>query len=273
MVARTDESQWPVVFHNEAFAALSGGTSADGRPFADLIEAVAGRDVALQIGEAVRAGEDTSVPVEIRGAEYLLTLSRIEIGDAAGGTYHAAYWRSGAGPAVVTGDAEARLALQKANRRIRDLSRQDPVTGLLNARTFTEVLGHDWAVAAREQSELALLCLSLDDFDAYIDVFGRHAADSCLRRVGQALRRRLRRASDVAARIEPDRLIVLSHGSSEAAVNEFALSVAAMIRELGLHHPRSKVSRFVTVSCFIAHCVVGTDKRDAESFLESVLER
>ena len=77
-------------------------------------------------------------------------------------------------------------ALLKAKRRIRDLSRDDPVTGLLNDRAFRDVLEHDWAVAAREKSTLALVLFTLDDFDAYIDVFGKHASDSCLRRVGQA---------------------------------------------------------------------------------------
>ena len=60
----------------------------------------------------------------------------------------------------------------------RDLSRDDPVTGPLNGRTFREVLDHDWAVAAREKSQLSIVAFTLDDFDAYVEVFGRHAADS-----------------------------------------------------------------------------------------------
>ena len=137
-------------------------------------------------------------------------------------------------------------ALLKAKRRIRDLSRDDPVTGLLNERSFREVLAHDWAVAAREHASLALVAFELDDFPAYLEVFGRHAADSCQRRVAQAIRRCLRRASDVAARVNStgtDCLVVLSHSSDESAVNEFAAKISAAVRELGLHHPRSRKSR------------------------------
>jgi len=273
LVAKTDHPDWPVVFCNQAFGAVADADPDQEQSFTDVIEALVGREVALEISEVVRAGEATSLPVEIRGDEYLLTLSPVSFGDDQGSAYYAAYWRGGTGSTAALGDAEARRALQKARRRIRDLSREDPVTGLLNARTFSEVLAHDWAVAARENAALALTCLSLDDFDAYIKVFGRHAADSCLRRVGQVLRRRLRRASDVAARIESDRLIVLAHGSSEAAVREFALAIAATVRELGLHHPHSKVSRFVTLSFEIAHQQVGTGKMTAEGFLQSVLDR
>ena len=58
-------------------------------------------------------------------------------------------------------------ALLNAKRRIRNLSRDDPVTGLLNGRAFREVLEHDWAVATREKSTLSLVSFTLDDFDAY----------------------------------------------------------------------------------------------------------
>jgi diguanylate cyclase (GGDEF)-like protein len=160
-------------------------------------------------------------------------------------------------------------ALLKAKRRIRDLSRDDPVTGLLNGRAFREVLEHDWAVAAREKSALSLVVFTLDEFDAYVDVFGRHAADSCLRRVGQAIRRCLRRASDVVGRLDGADLVVLSHASDEDGVQEFASRISATIRELGLHHPRSTVSGFVTVSYRVG--VAATDQHEAADFLDSLL--
>ena len=161
----------------------------------------------------------------------------------------------------------------KAKRRIRDLTRDDPVTGLLNDRSFREVLDHDWAVAAREKSMLALVVFVLDDFGAYFDVFGRHASDSCLRRVGQAIRRCLRRASDVVARLEGDKLVVLSHASNEQSVREFAERISSAVRELGLHHPRSGAGRFVTVSFQVALADAGEDARGAMQFLEKLLHR
>jgi diguanylate cyclase (GGDEF)-like protein len=165
-------------------------------------------------------------------------------------------------------------ALLRARRRVRDLSREDPVTGLLTETAFREVLAHDWAVAEREKTCLALVCFAVNDFDAYLEVFGRHASDSCLRRVAQAVRRCLRRASDVAARItteDGELMIVLSHSSEEAGVEEFAARIASAVRELGLHHPRSKASRFVTVSCRTAVTEVSREGMAADRFLEQVL--
>ena len=106
---------------------------------------------------------------------------------------------------------------------------------------------------------------------AYVEVFGRHAADSCLRRVGQAIRRCLRRASDVVARPDGQRFVVLSHASDEDGVREFAGKISTVVRELGLHHPRAKSSKFVTVTYDVSVAEVSVDKRDARKFLKDLL--
>lgn len=269
LIVRVDHSEWPVALSNRAFAGI-GGERPDGKPFADVIEHMVGRELALEISEAVRSKQETSIPVEQGGREYLLALMPLSLPDETGANYCAAFWRSGSG-AVSGGGAEVQHALLKAKRRIRDLSRDDPVTGLLNDRAFREVLDHDWAVAAREKSALAVVVFSLDDFDAYVDVFGRHASDSCLRRVGQAIRRCLRRASDVVGRMEQDKLAVLSHAPDEHAVQNFAARISTAVRELGLHHPRSRAGRFVTVSFRVGLVQVAEESRSAGKFLDELL--
>jgi diguanylate cyclase (GGDEF)-like protein len=270
-IARIDSPDWPVVFCNPAFSSLSDNMPVVDKPLADVFENMVGRDLALEISETVRGGHDTTIAVELGSREYLLVLKPLASNED-DARYYAAYWRGTAGGALSV-DTEMQQALLKAKRRIRDLSRDDPVTGLLNAVTFTEVLNHDWAVAARRNSSLALVSFRLNDFSAYVDVFGRHAADSCMRRVAQAIRRCLRRASDVAARIQTadgDCLVVLSHSSDENAVNDFAARISAAVRELGLHHPRSKASKFVTVSYRTRVVSVGKDEKKVEDFLASV---
>lgn len=269
IVARIDRADWPVVLCNPAFDSIAGGQTAMHRPFADLVEQLAGRELALEISETVRSGQAGSIPVELGNREYLLVLEPMSLGDGKSSRYYAAYWRGGAAGAAA--DGEMHQALLKAKRRIRDLSRDDPVTGLLNASAFREILAHDWAVAAREKTTLALVCFSVDDFNAYRDVFGRHSADSCLRRVGQAIRRCLRRASDVAARVNDDKLIVLSHASEEEGVQEFAASISTAVRDLVIHHPRSGVSRFVTVRFNTCLMLAGQGGASADDFLDKVL--
>lgn len=270
LVARVDSADWPVVLCNPAFEAISRADAPLQQPFADVVEKLIGRELALEISETIRAGQETSLAVGLLGREYLLALQPLPAADDPGSRYYVAYWRDSG---RTSADGEIHRELVKAKRRIRDLSRDDPVTGLLNRAAFRDVLVHDWAVAAREKSSLALVSFRLDDFEAYLQVFGRHATDSCLRRVAQAIRRCLRRASDVAARVNDATLLVLAHASSEAGVEEFAANIAAAIRELGIHHPHSKAARFVTVSYRIAVMPAAGDEKNADAFLRGVLEQ
>jgi diguanylate cyclase (GGDEF)-like protein len=237
-----------------------------------VVERLVGRDLALEVSETIRAGQETTIAIEMHGRDYLLVLKPLTAADD-GASYYVIYLRGAAGSSFAA-DSEVQQALLKAKRRIRDLSRDDPVTGLLNEQSFMEILAHDWAVAEREKSSLSLVSFVLDDFNAYLDVFGRHAADSCQRRVAQAIRRCLRRASDVAAKIrrkDSDYLVVLSHASQEDGVREFAARIATAVRELGLHHPRSRAARFVTVSWTSHVMEAGKDGKSANDFLQETL--
>lgn len=274
LVARIDRPDWPVVLCNPAFHGIGGHEKTLGLPFADVVELLVGRDVALEVSESVRQIQETTLPVEIRGREYLLALKPLNFQDDPTTRHFAAYWRGAANSTSTPGDQEAQQALLKARRHIRDISRDDPVTGLLNSKAFREVLDHDWAVASREQSRLALVAFELLDFDQYVAVFGRHAADSCLRRVAQTIRRCLRRASDVAARVDGpagDRLVVLSHASEKEGVTEFATRIATAVRELGLHHPRSNNEKYLTVSFRVDVQQAKAGALTAADFLNGVL--
>jgi len=269
IIVRVDHPDWPVVLSNQAFDSI-GGEDTRKQPFADVVEQLVGRELALELSETVRSKQETSFPVELGGKEYLLALKPLQLPGETDAHYYVAFWRGAGGAGAVAG-SDMHHALLKAKRRIRDLSRDDPVTGLLNSGAFRDVLEHDWAVAARENRTLSLVVFTLNEFNAYVDVFGRHAADSCLRRVGQAIRRCLRRASDVVGRLDGAELIVLSHASDEDGVREFATRISAAVRELGLHHPRSTASKFVTVSFRIDVGNAAEDKRTAKEFIDALL--
>jgi diguanylate cyclase (GGDEF)-like protein len=269
LIVRIDQPDWPVVLANPAFATITGDEVLK-KPFADVIEELTDRELALEVSETVRSQEEASLPIESNSREYLLVLRPLRLPNEEAARFYAAFWRTGTGAGTAEG-AEVHHALLKAKRRIRDLSRDDPVTGLLNGGTFADVFEHDWAVAAREKGKLSLVTFTLEDFDAYQEVFGRHSADSCLRRVGQAIRRCLRRASDVVARPDGQRFVVLSHATDEDGVREFAGRISTAVRELGLHHPRSHSSRFVTVSYEVSVVDVSTEQLHAREFLKELL--
>jgi diguanylate cyclase (GGDEF)-like protein len=269
LIVRIDHPDWPVVLSNAAFESI-GGEDIRQKPFADVVEQLVGRELAVEVSESLRSHDETSFPIELGGREYLLALRPLLLANESAPKFYVAYWRAGAGAGAVAG-SEMHHELLKAKRRIRDLSRDDPVTGLLNERAFDEVLEHDWAVASREKSPLSLVVFTLDEFEAYAEVFGQHAADSCMRRVGQTVRRCLRRASDVIGRMQDTQMVVLSHASDDAGVREFADRIAQSVRELGLHHPRSSVAKFVTVSFEIGVSTDAAEEMSARAFLDGLL--
>lgn len=274
LVANITQLDWPVVFCNPALETTTGLTSdaLKAQSFADIIEQIASRDVALEVSQSIRASRETSIPVQIGRAEYMLTLKPLQTSEDSEPTYYAAFLR-GVAPAVkgAKNSDDIKRALTKARHRIKDLSRDDSVTGLLNAKAFREVFAHDWAVAAREECSLTLICFTLQDFDAYISVFGHHAADSCLRRISQTINRYLRRASDVAGRIDEDKIIVLSHATVETGAMDFAEKISEAVRELGIHHPRSMAGRFMTVRHNVVAKQANKDQISCEKFLEEML--
>ena len=149
------------------------------------------------------------------------------------------------------GDSEREAllgVLRDARMHLRRLDGRDSTTGILNRRAFDDIFQRDWVMARREKRSLGIMLFRLDAFDAYSEVFGRHAADSCLRKVAHAITGSLRRAGDLAARFSDDQFAVLITAEDENAVNKFADSIAGKVRELSIHHPRSLVDRFVTVS-------------------------
>jgi diguanylate cyclase (GGDEF)-like protein len=151
-------------------------------------------------------------------------------------------------PEESAGEDTLRVALRDAQLRLRQLDRSDPITGLYNRQAFLEVVQRDWGIAAREQRRVSVIVFQVDAFDRYRDLYGKHAADSCLRKVAHAITGSLRRAGDLAARVADNRFAALVGSSEESRIREFAAQIARKVRELAIHHPRSPAGRYVTVS-------------------------
>ncbi len=91
-------------------------------------------------------------------------------------------------------------------KRIEHLALHDPLTGLPNRILFFDRLNQIMALAKRNSSIFALLCLDLDDFKSVNDTFGHEAGDRLLQEVSRRLVSSMRE-SDPIARIGGDEFI------------------------------------------------------------------
>jgi diguanylate cyclase (GGDEF)-like protein len=99
----------------------------------------------------------------------------------------------------------------------------------------------------------------LDYFAQYREVFGAQGADQCFRRIARVIAGCFRRSTDLCARLDEDQVLALTIGIDGEGAARFAESILARIRDLAIHHPRSSISRYVTVSAGVASAIPGPD--------------
>ena len=91
---------------------------------------------------------------------------------------------------------------------LRHMADHDPLTGLLNRRSFERELERHVAYVERYGPKGAAIVLDLDHFKTINDTLGHSAGDELIVRVAHALRSRLRE-SDVLARLGGDEFAIL----------------------------------------------------------------
>jgi diguanylate cyclase (GGDEF)-like protein len=146
-------------------------------------------------------------------------------------------------------------------------SRDDRLTGLHSAQYFDEALHRDWAIAQRDGLRLALVLLDIDALGTYNETFGRPAGDSCVKRVARAVASCLRRGSDLTARLEGGTIAALIHSMTAEQALPFADGILERVREQRIHHPRSSVFKYVTVSAGLVSTIPGPSDK-LEHFIE-----
>jgi len=116
---------------------------------------------------------------------------------------------------------ERTLELMEANRKLRELSITDGLTGLFNHRYFMQTLESEHRRAVRYKRSLALLLLDIDHFKKVNDTYGHPCGDLVLKGFAALLKGCLRSA-DVAARYGGDEIAVILPETSESKASEVA---------------------------------------------------
>ncbi len=99
-------------------------------------------------------------------------------------------------------------------RRLSQLARTDPLTGLMSRRTFHEALEKEWNRAERVQTPLSCVMLDIDFFKRVNDSYGHPTGDAVLRVVADLLGDVLR-GSDSVCRYGGEEFCVMLPETSE----------------------------------------------------------
>ncbi len=244
----------PVAYVNRSFQALTGYTADElvGRNLRILQGQNREQDGRHRLREALGRGEACHAILRNYrrdGSAFWNEFDILPLRDAQDRISHyAAFYRE------VRPEREAGAGAQ-APQAPAGMLRDDRLTGLYTWLYLEELLKRDWAVAQRERHSVSVFSIDIDALELYNTTFGRAAGDSTIRRVGHCIAGCLRRASDATARIDGGSFVAFATGLSDAQALHLGRVVAERVRDLRIHHPRSTVLRFVSVSIGVANAV------------------
>jgi diguanylate cyclase (GGDEF)-like protein len=134
------------------------------------------------------------------------------------------------GPAerAVVEDALSRAARTEAELRF--LADHDPLTGLLNRRSFRRELDSYVSFSARYGGQGAVMVIDIDGLKEVNDSLGHQPGDNLIRRLAGILRERVR-ATDIVARLSGDEFAVLMPQSDTSGALQLGEDLRAEVAE------------------------------------------
>ncbi len=123
----------------------------------------------------------------------------------------------------------------------------DRLTGLPSLDDFSRSLALSCAHADSSGESVSLIMLRVNHYNLYQDTFGAQAAASMMRLVARSIAGTLRRSSDRLARSGKGEFVLSVEELTEAQVKALATRLAERVRNLSIHHPKSTISRYVSL--------------------------
>ena len=270
-------ADFPVVYVNPGFQSLTGYGSADllGKNLRILQGDDRDQDARHRLREALKMGEACRVLLRNYrkdGSLFWNEMTVLPLKDGDGRVAHFAGHHRDAGDRLRIDPKLARDSLSGAHQPTGVAVRDDRLTGLYTLPYLQELLKRDWAIAQREKRSIAVFAIDIDSLDLYNATFGRAAGDSAIRRVAHCVSGCLRRSSDVTARIDGGSLMAFAPGLSIEPALALGHVMAERVRELRIHHPRSAVLRYISISVGVCAAVPAADENPASLVEKSQLQ-
>jgi len=110
---------------------------------------------------------------------------------------------------------ERTSALEKANRRLEELSVTDGLTKLFNRRYFDQVFRDHYEQSYKDQHPISVMMVDIDFFKKLNDNYGHAFGDLCLVRAAQLIRKVVTMPGAFAARYGGEEFVVVLPKTTE----------------------------------------------------------
>jgi diguanylate cyclase (GGDEF)-like protein len=128
-------------------------------------------------------------------------------------------------------------ALKSANHQLEILATRDPLTGLGNRRSATDLIEKLWRDPTIPKACIAFIMADIDWFKRLNDTAGHAAGDECIRRVAKTIEDSVRLGEDAVFRYGGEEfLVVLAHASPDLAWT-IAERIRSSVEALAIVYP------------------------------------
>jgi diguanylate cyclase (GGDEF)-like protein len=221
----TRSGRYAAVFGGKDLRHYHDGSALVGRSMFEVLKEEKAQWFADEIEKALESGVLHIVEYELSGSD---------VQGAGDGPSHSIWFEGRIQALSFQVEGEAAVVWVASNitdkndvqKKLRQLSETDALTGLYNRRKLMETLDHQLAIFERERSQTSVLVFDLDNFKRLNDEMGHHAGDAALVEIARLCRQHLRQ-SDVIARFGGDEFVVVMPGTHRGD----ALEIAERLRE------------------------------------------
>ncbi|KQT65137.1 deoxycytidine triphosphate deaminase [Aureimonas sp. Leaf460] len=220
----TRSGRYAAIFGGKDLRHYHDGSALVGRSMFDVLKEQKAQWFATEIEKALKSGVLHIVEYELSGSD---------VQGAGEGPSHSIWFEGRVqalnfpveGEAAVVWVASNITDKNEVQRKLRQLSETDALTGLYNRRKLIETLDRQLAIFQQEESQTSVLVFDLDNFKRLNDEMGHQAGDAALVEIARICRQHLRQ-SDVIARFGGDEFVVVMPGTHRRD----ALDIAERLR-------------------------------------------
>jgi diguanylate cyclase (GGDEF)-like protein/PAS domain S-box-containing protein len=148
-----------------------------------------------------------------------------------------------------------------SEKKIKELSITDSLTGLYNRRYFNEVFIKEIYRAKRKDKTIAFFMFDLDYFKQYNDTYGHQDGDYVLIEFAKVLRDVFKRSCDYSFRLGGEEFGAICYDIDTNAIETLSKMVKNTLFNLHIEHSKNQASPYVSVSIGVV-LANGIDTKD-----------
>lgn len=159
--------------------------------------------------------------------------------------------------------------LEEQNKELNYLSSKEPLTGLINRRTYDNVIIEKWNECINNEESFSLIFIDIDNFKLYNDTYGHMLGDAALIKVASAIKDSFLHLTHAIARYGGEEFIVLI---TDIDLKEIMIATKHFLNEvesLKIPNKNSLTSDYITVSIGVTS-IVPTKEDSYDKLFETV---